>query len=174
MREIAQKLEGYLLAIGEPVSRQHLMKLLEVTEEQLLEIANEIQEALRDHGLRLMVTDTSLALVTSPLLGDFLSQFDEGKDDHLSKAAAETLALIAYRGPVSRYDIDVLRGVDSRQMVRQLVRRGLARKVLGEGTVPLYEITENFLQHLGLTARQELPRFAELNDSDKVVQLLAG
>lgn len=170
MMPTAQKIEALLFLAGEPVSKKELAKLIDDSIETINLAVTEISQSITDHGLCLVQTETHVELVTSPSVASLLHRW-QASEEELSKVAAETLAIIAYRGPLARYDIDVIRGVDSRHTIRQLLRRGLIRRVLGT-TAPRYEITEEFLKHLGLNYRQQLPQFDKLSNHEKLQLVL--
>lgn len=174
MNEITKHIEALLFVAGEPVAKNELSELLGAELTHIEEGILELKQSLREHGLAVTETDTHVQLVTSPEVADLLAQFLKEEPRPLSKAAAETLAIIAYRGPVSRYDIDVLRGVDSRTMVRQLLRRGIIKQSASKGNTILYDVSEDFLLHVGLEHKEELPQFAALSKDEKIQQLLEG
>lgn len=156
MNILAQHIEALLFTAGEAVSLKDLAELTHVSDEQVAQALNEITAALLNTGISLLRTDTHVQMVTSKNVAEFLSQFILN-NDALSKAALETISIIAYKGPISRVDIDVLRGVDSRRMIRQLLLRGLIRQQRISGQAALYEITEEFLAHIGVLKKEDLP-----------------
>lgn len=162
MTTLAQHIQALLFTAGEAVSFRDLSELTHATEQQVHDAIAEITTVVKATGLGLIITDTHAQLVTSPAVAEFLAQFSAG-DDELSKAALETLSIIAYRGPLSRIDIDVMRGVDSRRMVRQLLLRGLIRQLKTAGEVSQYEISEEFLASMGVPNKKELPQYEELS-----------
>lgn len=172
MTDIAQRIEALLFVAGEPVPKKELVKVLGIDDSTLETALKEVVSALQGHGIALVRTEDEVVLVTSPVASQYLAQFLGEGNEGVSMAAAETLSIIAYRGPISRYDIDVLRGVDSRRIVRQLHRRGLIQRTRSAGRTPLYEITPEFLHHLGITRREDLPRFEVLSSHERVQTLL--
>lgn len=164
MNDLAKQLEALLFTAGEAVSLKDLGELTHETPENVSSALQEIDIAIAESGISLMLTDTHAQMVTSKTVAAFLAQFSAPDDTTLSKAALETLSVIAYRGPISRIDIDVLRGVDSRRMTRQLLLRGLIRQIRASGQAALYEITEEFLAHMGITKKEELPHYRELEE----------
>lgn len=173
MTSLAQQIEALLFTAGEAVSLRDLAELTHVKEEEVASRLDEINASLLDTGVTLMRTATHAQLVTSPTVAEFLAQFAT-EENVLSKAALETLSLIAYRGPISRADIDVLRGVDCRRMLRQLLHRGLVRQLRTAGQAVLYDISEECLAHLGVTSRDQLPSFDELSHHEGVDRLVQG
>lgn len=172
MNDILRKIEALLFLAGEAVSYKELGQLIGQDVAGAKKGVAALAQELHDHGLAITATDTHAQLTTSLQVAQYLQQFLQGEAQHLSAAAAETLAIIAYRGPITRLDIEAIRGVDSRRMVRQLVARGLIRRRKLPAQLPQYSITEEFLQYLGLTAREQLPRFDELHSHEKIEQLL--
>lgn len=172
MTPIAQKIEALLFLAGEPLAKKELATFLGKSEEAIQQACQEIAQTLAQQGINLVQTDTHAELDTSASVAAVVQAWLPADKPELSKASAETLAIIAYRGPLARYDVDVIRGVDSRHSLRQLLRRGLIRRREEKTTTPRYEITAEFLRHLGLTNRTQLPQFTELSSHEKLNQLL--
>lgn len=172
MGELSQKLEALLFTAGEAVLRSELAALLRISDEELQGAIEDLRAVLTNRGIALVETETEVALTTHPALAEFLTQFLGQTEAQLSRATSETLALVAYRGPVTRYELDVLRGVDTRRILRQLVQNGWVTKASAAGRAPLYDITPEFLKQLGITRKQELPAFAELSDQAAAGELL--
>ena len=172
MTSLAQHIEALLFTAGESVTISDLAHLLHVEESEIMQALHELTKELAGQGLSLVVTETHAQLVTSESVAEFLVQFagEDGKE--LSRAAMETLSVIAYRGPVSRYDIDSIRGVDSRRMIRQLLLRGLLRQIRTAGQASLYDISEEALMQLGITNKKDLPQFTTLSKSEDITRLL--
>lgn len=158
MNTLSQHLEALLFTAGEAVSFRDLSELTHTAEDQVRTALDEMQSTLNGTGLSLIITAMHVQLVTSPDVAEFLAQFSSQDENELSKAALETLSVIAYKGPISHIDIDVLRGVDSRRMIRQLLLRGLIRQIRASGKVSLYDVTEEFLSHIGVLNKSQLPQ----------------
>ncbi|MEK7557008.1 MAG: SMC-Scp complex subunit ScpB [Patescibacteria group bacterium] len=173
MTRAAQQLEALLALAGESVSRRELSQLLKVSPPELQALIDEVAGSFAGHALAIVQTERDVELTTSREVGEWLAQvIPDAGNKELSRAAAETLAIVAYCGPVTRYEIDMLRGVDSRRMLRVLLGRGVVERISGQGRAPRYEITDDFLKHLGITRREELPRFQELSRQERVRELL--
>ena len=172
MDETLRKLEALLFLAGEAVSYKELGQLIDQPAPSAKAAVEKLRTALRDHGLTIVTTDSHAQLTTSRHVTAYLQRFLQGEAQQLSAAAAETLAIIAYRGPMNRIAIEAIRGVDCRRMIRQLVARGLVRRKKLPEQLPVYSITEDFLQHLGLTRREDLPKFEELAQHAKIKDLL--
>lgn len=160
-------LESLLFVASEPVEprqlAQTLAQPLEVIEIGLAELADYYQRSLR--GLRVQRFNGKVQLVTAPLAAPFIEAFlNLDNTTRLSSPALETLAVIAYRQPVTRAQIEAVRGVDCAGVLRSLVQRGLVAEVgrmEGIGRPILYGVTELFMQHFGLMEMGELPPLEE-------------
>lgn len=172
MTSEAQHLVMLLFVTGEALSRKELQSLLAVTGEALERTVQEAQAALEELGLALVVTDESVELTTAPNMAEFLTAYLSEVPPGLTRAAAETLALVAYAGPLTRFEIDSLRGVDSRRMLRSLTRAGLVQRLPGRGRAALYSVSEEFLKGMGIQRREDLPRFQELAKNPALERLL--
>ncbi len=162
--EINLKIEGILFYKGTPFKKQELCKLLEINEETLSNNLEIISNRLKSGAIRLLETDKEVQLVTIPQLDNLIEGMrkDELKRD-IGKAGAETLAIILYRGPISRSDIDSIRGVNSSFIIRNLLTRGLIEKQ-SQGNSNLFSVTPILLAHLGITNIQDLPDRPDILD----------
>jgi segregation and condensation protein B len=166
-------LESLLFVASEPVEPRQLAQTLEqpleVIELGLAELADYYQRSLR--GLRLQRYNDKVQLVTTPAAAPFIEIFlNLDNSTRLSSPALETLAVIAYRQPVTRAQIEAVRGVDCAGVLRSLVQRGLVievGRVEGMGRPILYGVTEQFMQHFGLMEMTELPPLEE-TDADRL------
>lgn len=172
MTEQAQKIQVLLFVAGEAVPKVELVELLKESPESINQHLDELRAELEHQGIALVVTDTHAQLSTAPAMAEFLASFQKEELGELTKAAAETLAIIAYRGPIARYDIDMLRGVDSRSMIRGLMRRGIVRRLQRSGRTPMYDVTEEFLLNLGIEKREDLSDFATLSSHEAIQRIL--
>jgi segregation and condensation protein B len=158
-------IESVLFAAGEPVALGDLAKTVGVSKAELKRTLAAMTEryaaAEGGRGLRLVVDNRTAQLVTDPAAADTLGRFlQEELRGKLSKSALETLAIVAYRGPATRPDIERIRGVQSAQPLRTLAIRGLITDV-GRKSEPgrpiLYDVTLELYKHLGIGSRDELP-----------------
>jgi segregation and condensation protein B len=157
---LAQQLEAVLFVATEPLSLERLAAATHhppaAIEQALTELAASLQG-----GIRLSQLHGHYQLVSAPDAAALVRQFlqAEGKQD-LSRPALETLAIVAYRGPLTKTAIETIRGVASDVMIRNLLARGLITES-GRSSEPgrplLYAISHEFLQHFGLTSTQDLP-----------------
>ncbi len=171
--EIRRILEAALLASPDPVSIQRMLRLFapgelpEGNPRQAVKSAlGEIEYDLADHGYRLKQVASGYRFQVRQDLSPWISRLWEEKPPRYSRALLETLALIAYRQPVTRGDIEQVRGVSvSPNIMRTLLERGWIRSV-GHREVPgrptLYGTTNAFLDYFDLANLEELPPLAEI------------
>ncbi len=177
---LVSTLESLLFVADEPVEVARLAQALRCStadvEAGLAQLRAEYE--IHNRGVRLQERNGKVQLVTNPAAAqaveDFLSLDMTTK---LSGPALETLAIIAYRQPATRVQIEAVRGVDCSGMVRKLEQQGLVEEV-GRLETPgrpiLYGVTDLFLQHFGLTHLEELPALPDLDaDSLRAVMALA-
>ena len=133
--------------------------------EEIESALDTLARALSTRGVRLLSTDTSVQLVSAPEASELIDQLrKEELTADIGKAGAETLAIILYRGPLSRIEIDRIRGVNSTFIIRNLLIRGFVERRAHptDSRSFIYAITPTLLQHLGITKREELPDFADV------------
>src|SRR5258708_2029644 len=158
---LAHQVEGLLFVAAEPVMLSHLAEALEVAPSMVEAALGELELSLRSRGLRLQRHSGRVQLTTAPQLAPTIERFlGLEARTHLSRAAIETLAIIAYQQPVTRPHIDSVRGVNSETMLKSLLSKGLileSGRTEGPGRPILYSTSPEFLQHFGLSSVKELP-----------------
>jgi len=163
--ELNGRIEAILFYKSEPVLKKTLADILHVPLDTIESALLELKDVLTHRGIALLATDTSVQLVTAPEMSECIETMrkDELRAD-IGKAGAETLAIVLYRGPLSRIEIDRIRGVNSTFILRNLLIRGLVeRRTHPSDTRSFtYAVTPTLLQHLGITSRESLPEFAEI------------
>jgi segregation and condensation protein B len=158
------KLEAMLFVAPEPVTTAQLATALDVAPSVVERGLNELDASLATRGLRLQRHAGRFQLTTAPQLTELIERFlGLEATTHLSRAALETLAIIAYQQPVTRPQIDSIRGVNSDSMMKSLLTKGLileSGRADGPGRPILYSTTPEFLQHFGLNSILEMPSLA--------------
>jgi len=159
--DLAAQVEALLFVADEAVTVQRLAEALQEDQAAVEGALSELRERLAGRGLRLQRKGDRVQLVTAPELAPLVERFlGLEHTDTLSPAALETLAIVAYRQPVSRPEIEAIRGVNSDSALRTLLSVGLIEEVGRAPTVGrpiLYGTTFDFLQHFGLRSLEELP-----------------
>jgi segregation and condensation protein B len=160
--------ESLLFVADEPVHVERLASTLQVSAERITEILQTLaDEYAQQRGMRLQFKGQRVQMVTAPESTEFVRHFLGLEfDSKLSAAAMETLAIIAYRQPVTRAQVEAIRGVNSDSVLRTLVNRGLIEE-LGRleqaGRPIIYGTSFDFLQQFGLSSLDQLPPLEELD-----------
>jgi segregation and condensation protein B len=164
---LGQLLEAMLFVADEPVAPSAMARALELTPRQVRHGLDDLADALREsgRGIRLQQGPEGAQLVTAPEAASTVEVYlGLEANRRLSSAALETLAIIAYRQPVTRHVIDQIRGVNSDGALATLRARGLIEGVgraPGPGRPLLFSTTQRFLEHFGLERPDELPPLPE-------------
>ena len=153
-------LEALLFVAERPLSRAELRSVARLSAEEVDERLGDLEVQLAERGIRLVSSDDRVMLGTSPESGALIARYLGAVTVRLSPAALETLAIIAYRQPVTRGVIERIRGVDSGHVVRGLLHRRLINE-LGRAETPgrpiLYGTSMEFMERFGLTSLDDLP-----------------
>jgi segregation and condensation protein B len=176
---LAVKLEAILFVAAEPVTTAQLAEALDVAASVIERGLNELDASLLTRGLRLQRHAGRVQLTTAPQLAELIERFlGLESTSHLTRAALETLAIIAYQQPVTRPQIDSIRGVNSDSMMKSLLNKGLileSGRADGPGRPILYSTTPEFLQHFGLNSILEMPPLAKPEEeTPEAEELLKG
>src|SRR5581483_1839475 len=162
MAELKAALESILFVADQPVDMVQLRKVLDVPVEMLEDLVTMLTADYQERGIRIARLRDNLRMVTAPESAAYVQAFlGLEQTVRLSGAALETLAIIAFRQPVTRGQVEGIRGVNSDGVIATLEGRGLIEEV-GEqdsaGRPRLYGTTMAFLQHFGLQSLDELQR----------------
>lgn len=159
---IEQKIEAILFFKNESVSMKELSKILEVSLDEIKNSIKNIDEAYKNRGIVLVNDGESVSLGTHPDASQMISELQkEELSRELGRAGLETLSIVLYKGPVSRKEIDYIRGVNSGFIIRNLLIRGLVERTdsgVGERSYS-YKPTLELLRHLGVKQKEDLPEF---------------
>nr|WP_010132979.1 SMC-Scp complex subunit ScpB [Microbulbifer agarilyticus] len=169
-------LEGALMAAGQPLSEDRLLSLIDEGERpektELRQALEEIAESCAERGFELKQVASGWRFQVPEELAPWVNKLWEEKPQKYSRATLETLAIIAYRQPITRGDIEEIRGVAvSSHIVKSLSERGWI-KVVGQRDVPgkpsLYATTREFLDYFNLKSLDDLPTLAEIRDIESL------
>jgi len=171
-------LEGLLFVVGdEGLSLLQVMNLLEIDHDEALNLINELKKTYEEssRGIRIHFLGNTFKLTTKSEHKKYYEKLlvDE-VNNSLSSSALETLAIVAYNEPITRVEVDEIRGVSSAQMIRKLVAKGLLKEC-GKSSLPgkpiLYKTTSEFLDYFGLSDISELPKIEVLKADNEEVDL---
>ncbi|USN88755.1 MAG: SMC-Scp complex subunit ScpB [Candidatus Nomurabacteria bacterium] len=165
-------IEALLFYKASPQNKQKLAKIFAVSEEEFSAALTTLRNRLKSGAVRLIETETEITLATASELSEFVESLQKQEmNGDIGKAGAETLAIILYREPISRVEIDRIRGVNSSFILRNLLMRGLISRESITGNGYQFRISPALLTHLGVSSKQELPQFSDfmnaIDDFDK-------
>ncbi|MCT8976011.1 SMC-Scp complex subunit ScpB [Clostridium sp. CX1] len=161
-------IESLLFVSGEPIHINHIASIIECSVSFAKDLLDEMINSYNSEGrgIKLINTNDSYSLVTNPENSSYIEKLlGTNSRQSLSQAALETLAIIAYKQPITRVEIDEIRGVKSERAIATLVEKGLVKES-GRLEVPgrpiLYGTTDEFLKYFGLQSIGQMPGIEEL------------
>ncbi len=178
--ELQRIIEALIFASDEPMSIERMTSVFpeesRPDKKSLLKIIEAIKESYKERGIMLKQVGSGYRFQVPQNFADWVSKLWEERPARYSRATLETIALIAYRQPITRTEIEQVRGVSvSTNIIRSLLERNWVR-VVGHRDVPgkpsLYATTQEFLDYFNLASLEELPPLAELRDIDAINQEL--
>ena len=171
---VISAIESLLFSAGEPLSAKDISKILYDDLGFIKDILNEMMERYdktSSRGIKLIMLNNMYQLVTKPCNGEYVQRLlKKNVRQSLSQASLESLAIIAYKQPITRIEIDEIRGVKSDSALQRLVEKGLIEEtgrldVIGRPI--LYGTTNEFLRHFALNDLNELPSIDLFKEDDK-------
>lgn len=176
MSKLSRQLEALLLVAAKPVSLKELSSALSVkskeVEEALEDLAKEYEDSER--GFRLLKAGNNYQLVSAAEESDLVQKFLKIESSgELSQPSLEALSIIAYRGPVSKLDLDRIRGVNCSLILRNLLVRGLIEENFDKKKEEsYYQVSAEFLRFLGLDRVEKLPDYERLHTPEELEEIL--
>ena len=176
--DVSRAIEAILMVAQEPVDPHLLAQLLEVAPARVTEAVDELRAAYEadERGFVLVEVAGGFRFQSHPDLAPYVERFAlEGQSARLSNAALETLAIIAYKQPISRAQVSAVRGVNADGVIRTLTQRGYVDEIArdpGPGQAVLLGTTRDFLERMGLDSLEELPGVADFVPGPEVVEAL--
>lgn len=178
MQELQTKIESLLFLEPKPLTYKKLAKVCGAKVSEVEEAVKALQATYEERagGVAIVREGSNVQLMTAQTNAEFINEYlkEEGTGE-LTRPALETLTIIAYRGPVAKSEIELIRGVNCSLILRNLLIRGLAEEV-GETDAgsPIYRVTLDFLRFLGVNSTSDLPDYEELNQNVHLQELLEG
>lgn len=177
--ELGRAIEAILMVVDEPVTELTLAQVLETPIEEIIETLNHLATTYGDRGFALKAVAGGWRFYSAPDYAPFVEKFVlDGQQNRLTQAALETLAVIAYRQPVSRARVSAIRGVNVEAVMKTLINRGLVEEfgVEHETGAILYRTTTYFLERMGLKSLDDLsplaPHLPDLDGLDEILESL--
>ncbi|MBD3360143.1 MAG: SMC-Scp complex subunit ScpB [Candidatus Buchananbacteria bacterium] len=173
---LKSKIESLLFITTRPLD---IKKISELTGGKKDEVKKEITNLFdeynqKDKGINIQKIGTKYQMVTNANNAKIISEFlKEEMTGELTQASLETLTVIAYRGPITKTELEMIRGVNCSVILRNLMIRGLVDEIDDKkDMVKKYQIAFDFMQHLGITESEQLPEYEKLNSNESLQKLL--
>lgn len=166
-------LESLLFVANKPLSAKELSKHLNFSQEEVQNALKQLVEEKREQGVVVLESHGAFQMSTNPHNSTYVKNFLNAElREKLTDATVEVLGIIAYRQPISKAEIEAIRGVNSQYSIRHLLMRGLIEKIPNPADARSvnYQTTTEFLQHLGIVSIKDLPSFDELVGQIKLPQ----
>lgn len=171
-------IESILFVSGEPVK---ISKIAKITNSKVPEVENAVMllqgEYSQNRGVIIIKKEDSIQMATASENSEIISELIKSEiQENLSKAALEVLSIVAYRGPISRINIEAIRGVNCTFTLRNLLMRGLLERIENpaDNRAYLYKISFDFLKKLGLDSIEKLPDFETLSKDVRIESILGN
>lgn len=169
MRVTQSDIEAVLFSAAKPMSLEVLAEVFSVTPETMEVALSQYEKALvqEARGIRIRRSGAGIELVTAPEAGRYVSRIRQ-REDKLSAAAMETLAVVAFKQPVTKAEIEEIRGVNSEKVLKQLLNRDLIAELGRKDTVGrpvLFGTTDTFLRSVGISSIDTLQREIRIQES---------
>lgn len=174
---LAPKIEAILFIVAKPLSIGKLAEFLKADKKDVEAAVAEIQNRLdtKESGMRLVRSGSEVQMMTSPdytkLVRDFVKDEVTGE---LTKPQLETLTVIAYRQPITKPELEQIRGINCSLILRNLMMRGLIEVEESSGLGATYRVSHEFLKFLGIDDVQKLPDYEKLHHDERLQVLLSG
>ena len=175
MSSLKSKIESLLFISPRPLTIKKIAELIGSTSAEVKPVAEELLKEYENRGVVIKKLDDQLQMMTSgdnrKLAQDFVKDEITGE---LTKPSLETLTVIAYRGPISKIELEMIRGVNCSIIIRNLLLRGLIEETEDKKRGLIYQVTFDFLKFIGVKEVKELPDYEKLNNDENLKKLLLG
>jgi segregation and condensation protein B len=174
---VTTTIEAVLFAAAKPIKLSDLRKHLDVSEEVVREAIEDIVARfnVEGSGIHLMEQNGAVQLVSNAAVGEDVAKFlKKEASGPLTRPSLETLTIIAYRGPITKPEIEMIRGVNCSLILRNLLIRGfILEEQDKERLQPVYSVSHEFLQAIGVNKLSALPDFETFHHNEKIDELLS-
>ncbi len=178
MSALVPALEAILLVVAQPLSVKQLSRAAKVSEKDVVAALGDLAARYREgeSGLMLMNNGSEYQLITRPEYQELVEHFLKSEiTGELTRPQLETLTVISYCGPLTKPEIEQLRGVNCTIILRNLLVRGLIQELNEEfSLLPRYMVTIDYLRHIGLSSVTELPEYQELHRHEFLAPVLGN
>ena len=178
MTELAAKIEAILFVSSKPISMKFLASACSCQVDEAVAAVDELarERNVDSSGIHVVIGEEGITLATNPLFASTIENLSkEDIESELTRPSLETLTIVAYRGPITKPEIEAIRGINCTLILRNLLMRGLIDE--NEDAVrlqPVYSLTNDALRYLGLHNVSELADYADLHGNTKIDALLSA
>ncbi len=177
MNQVQKKIEALLLISVKPLSIKVLQELVGAKKKEEVTDALEVlmkKHNIQDSGIAIARLEDKVHMTTSPDVASLIAEFlKDEMTGELTPASLETLTVVAYRGPITKTELEMIRGVNCTLILKNLLMRGLIEeKKDKDELLSMYQVTFDFLKYLGLQEVTQLPGYAELHASALIENLV--
>ncbi len=173
---IKSKIESLLFIAAKPISLNKLAELIEAPKEEVERAGDELVGEYKENmkGFQVVKNHSQYQMVSSPENSDVVKKFiNDETTGELSRPSLETLTIIAYRGPISKFDLDRIRGVNCSLILRNLLLRGLIEAETDQKKKDTYyNVSFDFVRFLGISDIKELPDYEKLSKEEILEKML--
>ncbi|MFC1662742.1 SMC-Scp complex subunit ScpB [Patescibacteria group bacterium] len=174
--KLITKVESILFVATKPLTAKNIADLISANVTDTTSALDELEKILNEgeRGIQLLRIGNKFQLATHPDNGKLVADYIKSEiSGELTRPALETLTIIAYRGPITKAELDIIRGVNCALILRNLLIKGLIdAEENKQSHTTMYQVTFDFLRHLGVTSTSELPNYDKLSSSEVLDQLL--
>jgi len=175
-QDLKTKLESLLFISSQPLSFKRLSNLLEVEETAIEQLVKDLSEEykLQNKGFQVIENGRKVEMVSHPENSDLAQKFlKEELSGELTPAGLETLTIITYRAPITKIELEQIRGVNCSLILRNLLIKGLIEEEKDEKRMAIYyRPSLDFIRYLGINKIEELPNFEALHSNENLLKLL--
>ncbi len=172
---LSSKLESVLFVASKPVAVKKLASVLKLGQEEVLEALVVLQQKYNqeDSGIVILKNNDEWQMASSPNNKEEAENFMKAEvSGELTKPQLETLTVVSYCGPITKPELEQIRGVNCGLILRNLMLRGLVKENEDSASLlPTYEVTMEYLRHLGINSLEELPDYAQLHNHPYIANL---
>lgn len=176
MTNLGSKIESILFIAAKPLTVKKLAEFTEVEEKEISDALNILKEKYnqQENGIQLMNNGREWQMITNPDNGKLVKQYVQDETTgELTRPSLEALTIIAYRGPITKLELEQIRGVNCSLILRNLMIRGLIQTEEDKARAQLvYTVTMDFMRFLGLRELNELPDYEHLHHNDLLQRLM--
>jgi segregation and condensation protein B len=177
MKNLKTLVEALLFISNKPLAVKKIAELCasgKVEVETVLKVLAEEYNQVPERGVRLILNGDTAQLATAPAAAEVVEKFlKEELTGEMTRPQLEALTIIAYRGPITKMELEQIRGVNCSLILRNLMIRGLVASELDKKMkIEVYHVTNDFLRFLGVTNTQELPDYEKLSQSEVIQNIL--